>query len=56
MRLKELRLSTMTMIKDGTDLKEKRLLSPQQFALCSIVNVKDMNVILPGLRSVPINR
>jgi hypothetical protein len=54
--LKKLRLSTMTMVKDETDLKEKRLLSPRQLALWSTVNVKDMNVIVSRLRPVPINR
>jgi hypothetical protein len=44
------------MMKNGTDLKEKRLLSPRQLALWLIENVRDMNVILPGLRPVPINR
>jgi hypothetical protein len=56
LRLKELRLSTMTMVKNGTDIKEKGLLSPQLLALWLIENVRDMNVILPGLRPVPINR
>jgi hypothetical protein len=54
--LKKFRLSTMTMVKDETDLKEKRLLSPRQLALWSTVNVKDMNVIVSRLRPVPINR
>jgi hypothetical protein len=46
----------MTMVKDEIDLKEKRLLSPRQLALWSIVNVRDMNVILSRLRPMPINR
>jgi hypothetical protein len=54
--LKKLRFSTRTMVKDETDLKEKRLLSPRQLALWSTVNIRDMNVILPRLRHVPINR
>jgi hypothetical protein len=54
--LKKLRLSTMTMVKDETDLKEKRLLSPRHLALWSTVNVRDMNVIVSRLRPVPINR
>jgi hypothetical protein len=54
--LKDLGLSTMMMMKDGTDLKEKRLLSPRHLVLWLIVNVRDMNVILPGLRLMPINR
>jgi hypothetical protein len=43
-------------MRDETDLKEERLLSPRQFALWSTVNVRDMNVILSRLRPVPINR
>jgi hypothetical protein len=43
-------------MKGETDLKEKRLLSPRQLALWSTVNIRDMNVILPRLRHVPINR
>jgi hypothetical protein len=43
-------------VKDETDLKEKRLLSPRRLALWSTVNVRDMNVILSRLRPVPINR
>jgi hypothetical protein len=43
-------------VKDETDLKEKILLSPQQLALWSTVNVRDMNVILSRLHHVPINR
>jgi hypothetical protein len=43
-------------VKDEIDLKEKRLLSPRHPALWSSVNVRDMNVILPRLRPVPINR
>jgi hypothetical protein len=54
--LKKLRLSTRTMVKDITDLKKKRLLSPRRLALWSTVNVGDMNVILCRLRPVPINR
>jgi hypothetical protein len=46
----------MTMVKNGTDLKEKRLLSPRHLALWLIENVRDMNAILPGLRPMPINR
>jgi hypothetical protein len=52
---KKLRLSTLTMVNDEIDLKEKRLLSPQQLALWSTVNVRDMNVILSRLCSMPIN-
>jgi hypothetical protein len=39
-----------------TDLKGKRLSSPQWIVLKIIVNIKDMNVILHKLRPVPINR
>jgi hypothetical protein len=42
--------------KKGTDLKGKRLSSPRWVAHKSIVNIKDMNVILHRLRPVPINR
>jgi hypothetical protein len=51
--LKKLRLSTITMVKDETDLKEKRLLSTRQLGLWSTVNVRDMNVIVSRLCSVP---
>jgi hypothetical protein len=53
---KKLRFSTMMMVKDETDLKEKRLLSPRQVALWSTLNVRDTNVILSRLRPEPINR
>jgi hypothetical protein len=43
-------------VKEGTDLKEKRLLSPRQLTLWSLVNVRDMNLILSRLRPMPINR
>jgi hypothetical protein len=56
MWLKKLRLNTLTMVKGETNLKGKRLFSPRQLALWSTENVKDMNVILSGLRPVPINR
>jgi hypothetical protein len=39
-----------------TDLKGKRLSSPQWIVLKTIVNIKGMNVILHRLRPVPINR
>jgi hypothetical protein len=54
--LKKLCLSTMRMVKDETDLQEKRLLSPRQLALWSTVNVRDMNIIVSRLCPVPINR
>jgi hypothetical protein len=38
-------------VENETDLKEKRL-----FTFWLIVNVRDMNVIFPRLRPVPINR
>jgi hypothetical protein len=41
---------------EGTDLRRKRLSSPQQIVLKSIVNMKGMNVISHRLRPVPINR
>jgi hypothetical protein len=44
------------MVKNGTDLKKKRLLSPRQLALWLIENVRDTNVILSKLHLVPINR
>jgi hypothetical protein len=40
----------------GTDLRRKRLSSPRQIVIKSIVNMKGMNVILHKLRLVPINR
>jgi hypothetical protein len=54
--MEKLRLSTRTMVENETDLKGKRLLSPRQLTFWIIVNVRDMNVILPRLRLVPINR
>jgi hypothetical protein len=54
--MEKLRLSTKTTIKNETDLKGKRLLSPRQLTFWLIVNVKDMNVILHRLCPVPINR
>jgi hypothetical protein len=40
----------------GTDLRRKRLFSPWQIVLKSILNMKGMNVILHRLCPVPINR
>ena len=54
--MEKLRLSTRTVVEDETDLKGKRLLSPRQLAFWLIVNIRDMHVILPRLRYVPINR
>jgi hypothetical protein len=54
--MEKLRLSTKTVMENETDLKEKRLFSPRQLTFWLMVNVRDMNVILPKLRHVPINR
>jgi hypothetical protein len=54
--MEKLRLSTKTVIENEIDLKEKRLFSPRQFTFWLIVNIRDMNVILPRLCPVPINR
>jgi hypothetical protein len=43
-------------MENETDLKEKRLLSPRQLTFWLIVNVRDMNVILPRLHPMRINR
>jgi hypothetical protein len=39
-----------------TDLKMKRLFRPRWITIKLLANVKDMGVILHGLRPVPINR
>jgi hypothetical protein len=54
--LEKLRFSTRMVVEDETDLKGKRLLSPRQLAFWITVNFRDMNVILPRVRPVPINR
>jgi hypothetical protein len=54
--MKKLRLSTRTVMENETDLKGKRLLSPRQLIFWLILNVRDINVISPRLRPVPINR
>jgi hypothetical protein len=54
--MEKLRLSTRMEMENETDLKGKRLLSPRQLTFWLIVNVRDMSVILPRLRPVPINR
>jgi hypothetical protein len=54
--MKKLRLSTRKVMENETDLKEKRLFSPRQLTFWLIVNIRDMNVILPRLRPMPINR
>jgi hypothetical protein len=43
-------------VENETDLKGKRLLSPRQLTFWLTVNVRNMNVIFPRLRPVPINR
>jgi hypothetical protein len=45
-----------SMVEKGTDLKGQRLSGPHWVVHKSIVNMKDMNVNLHRLRSVPINR
>jgi hypothetical protein len=45
-----------SVLEKGTDLRRKRLSSPQQIVLKSIVNMKGMDVISHRLRPVPINR
>jgi hypothetical protein len=40
----------------GTDLKGKRLFRPRWITIELLLNVKGMNVILHGMRPVPINR
>jgi hypothetical protein len=54
--MEKLRLGTRMMMENETDLKGKRLIGPRQLAFWLTVNVRDMNVILPRLRPVPINR
>jgi hypothetical protein len=54
--MEKLRLSTRTVVENEIDLKEKRLFSPRQLTFWLIVNVRDMNVIFPRIRPVPINR
>jgi hypothetical protein len=44
------------MAEKGTDLKGKRLSSPQWVVYKSIVNMKGMNLISHRLRPMPINR
>jgi hypothetical protein len=39
-----------------TDLKMKRLFRPRQITIELLLSVKGINVILHGLRPVPINR
>ena len=42
--------------KRGTDLKMKRQIRPRRITIELLANVKGMNVILYGLRPLPINR
>jgi hypothetical protein len=43
-------------VEKETDLKMKRLFRPRWITIKLLANVKDMGVILHGLRPVPINR
>jgi hypothetical protein len=54
--MEKLRFSTKAVMENEIGLKVKRLLSPRQLTFWLIVNVRDMNVILPKLRPVTINR
>jgi hypothetical protein len=42
--------------KRGTDLKMKSQIRPRRITIELLINVKGINVILHGLRPVPINR
>jgi hypothetical protein len=42
--------------KRGTDLKMKRQIRPRRITIELLAKVKGMNVILHGLRPLPINR
>ena len=42
--------------KRGTDLKRKRQIRPRRITIELLINVKGINVILHGLRPLPINR
>ena len=42
--------------KSGTDLKMKSQIRPRRITIALLANIKCMNVILHGLRPVPINR
>jgi hypothetical protein len=54
--MEKLRLGTRMVMENESDLKGKRLLSPRQLTFWIVVNVREMNVILSGLRPVLINR
>jgi hypothetical protein len=56
LRMKKLRLSARAVMENGTDLKGNILPSPRLITPWSVVGAKDMDVILPRLRHVPINR
>jgi hypothetical protein len=56
LRMTKLRLSTRAMMENGTDLKGNILPSPRLIIPWSVVGAKDMDVILPRLCPVPINR
>jgi hypothetical protein len=56
LRMKKLRLSARTVMENGTDLKGNIPPSPRLITSQLVVSVKDMDVILPRLRPVPINR
>jgi hypothetical protein len=56
LRMKKLRLSARTVMENGTDLKGNIPPSPRSITSQLVVSVKDMDVILPRLRPVPINR
>jgi hypothetical protein len=42
--------------KEETDLKRKRLSRPREITIELLLKAKDLDVILHGLRPVPINR
>jgi hypothetical protein len=54
--MKKLRLSARAVMENGTDLKGNILSSPRLITPWSVVGAKDMDVILPRLRHMPINR
>jgi hypothetical protein len=50
------RIASARQQKMGTDLKMKRQIRPRRITTELLANVNDMNVILHGLRPLPINR
>jgi hypothetical protein len=56
LRMKKLRLSARAVMENGIDLKGNILPSPGLIIPWSVVGAKDMDVILPRLHPVPINR